>query len=361
MEFDKFKKKASVAETKWAGIYANATHVCVQTCSGLRRALQLWTALCTSMSVSAAQESAGWSSLVQVQGQALPIPAQWLDTPEARIAHDLKLPPSVPQQPQPFDFDRAWRKSWLPGTPKVSVQYFNHLCSTEAGQWILKTVPNVEGLYFARPQGDPTPTSAKFDDPLTLPYALEMPWIQREFRLRGGGGSDQGMYFVNPPFQNYRFVEQPRRNVKWQTEVRDPYVRIFGFTREAVPVPGVHGKAPDQRFWYSYRERTPMQVIGIPALTARYGYTWRGVQRERDREHGISGGELLIYDLQTKEVLAVRRQFLIAFKSPRGSGRTMWEVASNCSLKSDRSTSADELKQFAIDVLNTGEPSKTGK
>lgn len=76
--------------------------------------------------------------------------------------------------------------------------------------------------------------------------------------------------------------------------------------------------------------KTPMQVIGIPALTARYGYTWRGIRRARDREHGIAGGEPLIYDLQTKEVLAVRRQFLIASHNPRGAGKAM-EVAASCS------------------------------
>lgn len=94
-----------------------------------------------------------WTEFVQVEGQPLPIPVQWLDGPEARIAHSLKLPQSVPT-PQPFDFekarqDAAWWKFWRPRTPKVAVQYFNHLCSTEAGQWVFKTVPNVEGLYFA--------------------------------------------------------------------------------------------------------------------------------------------------------------------------------------------------------------------
>lgn len=232
----------------------------------LHTPLLLWTALCLNASASAAQEGAGWSSLVQVQGQALPIPAQWLDAPEARIAHDLKLPAVVPQQPQPFDFDRAWWKSWLPGTPKVAVQYFRHLCSTEAGQWIVRTVPNVEGLYFARPQGSPSPASAKHDDPLTLPYALEMPWIQRIFRLDGDSLKMHGMRFVQPPIYNYQFVEYPRRDVKWQADIRAPYIRLFGFTR--VPALDQNGRVTTH-----LKEATPMQVIGIPAITARYGYT----------------------------------------------------------------------------------------
>ncbi|MFP8833550.1 hypothetical protein ACLIJR_04685 [Hydrogenophaga sp. XSHU_21] len=285
----------------------------------------------------------------------MPIPAQWLDTPEARIAHGLKLPATVPQQAQPFDFGRAWWKSWLPGTPKVAVQYFNHLCSTEAGEWIVRTVPNVEGLYFARPQGDPAPASAKDDDPLTLPYALEMPWIQRKFRLSGDAKPlDVGAWFVYPPFLNYRFVEQPRRDVRWQEAIREPYIRLFGYTQT---------QSLDQngRVTTHFKQATPMQVTGIPAITARYGYTWRGIVRLRDREHGISGGELLIYDLQTKEVLAVRRQFLIAFSNPRGQGRAMWEVAAKCSQLETADQIGLEFNQFAIDVLQAVEPSRIRK
>ena len=103
-----------------------------------------------------------------------------------------------------------------------------------------------------------------------------------------------------------------------------------------------------------------MQVVGIPKLSARYGYTWRGLKRERDREFGVAGGDVLIYDLKTKEVLAVRRQFLIAFKNPRGAGKAMWEVAASCSMTGANSVGL-EFKQFAFDVLQTIDPSTTRK
>ena len=295
-----------------------------------------------------------WTRFVQVEGQSEPIPEQWLQDPEAKIAHSLKLPDSVPK-PVPFDFSKAYRKSWLPGTPKQSVQYFNHLCSTEAGEWIFRKVQNVEGFYFARPQGEPT------TDTMTDPYGPEMPWIQRFFLLKGDYKPlDQARWLIQPPLYNYRFVEQPRRNTKWQSGIQEPYVRLFGYTREAVPIPGVYGKAYDQRDWYDWRDKTPMQVIGIPALTARYGYTWRGLRRERDREFGIAGGELLIYDLETREVLAVRRQFLIASHNPRGEGKAMWEVAGSCPQRPSDGLSTD-FNKFAFDVLETIEPSTTGR
>lgn len=287
-----------------------------------------------------------WTSFVDVQGQPEPVPQQWLDSEEARVAHDLKLPDSVPK-PEPFDFDKAWRQAWLPGTPKVAVQYFDHLCRTEAGEWIFKKVSDVEGLYFARPQGSPD------SEQMTDPYGPEMPWIQRVFMLRGDmTAHSQGVWFIQPPLYNYRFVEQPRRNVVWQQGIKEPYIRLFGYTREVFVKPG-HVVA-------ALNEKTPMQVAGAPTLTARYGYTWRGLKRQRDREFGISGGEVLIYDLRTKEVLAVRRQFLIASKNPRGEGKAMWEVAGRCRELPAHLDGA-EFTQFAFDVLQTLEPSTTRK
>ena len=284
-----------------------------------------------------------WEHFVPVAGQPLPVPQQWLQDPEAKIAHSLKLPDSVPK-PVPFDFSKAYRKSWLPGTPKQSVQYFNHLCSTEAGEWIFRKVQNVEGFYFARPQDEPT------TDTMTDPYGPEMPWIQRFFLLKGDYKPlEQARWLIQPPLYNYRFVEQPRRNTKWQAGIQEPYVRLFGYTRGYFVKPG--------QVVADWNEKTPMQVIGIPALTARYGYTWRGLRRERDREFGIAGGELLIYDLETREVLAVRRQFLIAFKNPRGEGKALWEIAARCNQIHPK-VSVSEISEFALEILQTTEPSR---
>lgn len=285
-----------------------------------------------------------WTEFVKVEGQSEPVPAQWLTDAEAKIAYSLKLPDSVPKA-VPFNFTKAYWWSWLPGTPKQSVQYFDHLCSTEAGEWIFKKVSKVEGFYFSRPQGAPT------TDTLTDPYGPEMPWIQRAFLLTGDSLKWQGAWFIQPPIYNYRFHEQPRRETTWQADIKEPYVRLFGYKREFFVKPG--------QVVADWNEREPMQVIGIPALTTKYGYTWRGLKRARDREHGIAGGELLIYDLQTKEVLAVRRQFLIASHNPRGAGKAMWEVAASCP-KSPSNGLTGEFTQFAFDVLETIEPSTTG-
>lgn len=288
-----------------------------------------------------------WERFVKVEGQPLPVPEQWLQDEEARIAHSLKLPDAVPK-PVPFDFDKAWWKAKLPGSPAVKVQYFNHLCSTEAGEWIFKKVENVEGLYFARPQSGPF-KSGYFTDP----YGPEMPWMERVLLLTGEKLRRQGGRFVQPPHYNYRFVEQPKRDVPWQKNIAEPYVRLFGYTTE--PAPDHTGKLT--RF---LRDKTPMQIVGIQQPTARYGYTWRGIRRDRDREHRIAGGEIVIYDLHTREILGVRRQFLITGKNPRGEDEAVWEVAASCMNKPSNGLGT-EFTQFAFDVLQTIEPSTTGK
>lgn len=120
------------------------------------------------------QPAGSWGEMVRTKGQYYPIPALWIQSPEGRIAHDLVLPPGVPA-PVPFDFDAAdgpwfWPKSdW-----EVSKAYFNHLCKTEAGEWIFEKKTDVEGLYFARPMGQPSSAY------LSNLYAVEAPFVEKE-------------------------------------------------------------------------------------------------------------------------------------------------------------------------------------
>lgn len=301
-------------------------------------------ALMALASCTAEPVPTGWTQLVHTEGQEQPIPKAWLQDAEARVAHSLKLPASVPK-PVPFDFDKAQWRSWLPNVPSVSVQYFLHLCDTEAGQWIFKTVRNVDGLYFARPQGPPP--SGLLEDR----FGPEMPWMQRQFVLKGDRSPlQEADWLIQPPIYNYRFLEEPRRDVKWQANIDQPYIRLHGYTREIFVKPG--------QVVAALNEKTPMEVTGISQRSATYGYTWRGIVRPRDREHGIAGGEMIIYDLRTKVVLGVRRQFLITGKNPRRSGEVAWEVAASCRLLPSNGLSG-EFSQFAFDVLQTEEPSST--
>ena len=83
-------------------------------------------------------------------------PADPLATEEGRFAHSIKIPNPVPE-------DSGYKSDMTPE------QYFDHLCKTEAGEFIYKTVENVEGLYLMRQRNRAT------DYELEHLYASEAP------------------------------------------------------------------------------------------------------------------------------------------------------------------------------------------
>lgn len=301
-------------------------------------------------SVVAVPES--WRNMVKTDGQFYPVPAAWLSTPEGRIAHNLKLPDILPK-PVPFDFEKAKEMVSENKTKRVSLMYFDHLCATEAGEWIFKKVENVEGLYFARPINQPT------DQYLGDLYSPEAPWIERHFQLMGDGVSNSGGQFVDPPAFSYRYVEQPRRDVEWQSDISTPYVRFFGYTSEVVHNPK-RGKIPGAQRYLSVTEKTPMQIEGIPEVTAPYVYTWRGITRPRDREYGIAGAELIIHEHSSGEVISVRRTFQITGRNGRVGNSAAWMISPSCHQARDE-IGFRTLSEYAVRVLGTIDSSTTGR
>lgn len=92
---------------------------------------------------------------------------------------------------------------------------------------------------------------------------------------------------------------------------------------------GCAGRTPAAPSGRGARRLAELQRHGVPSAdpplmrsTTRYGITWRGIKRPNDREMGIAGGELIVLDLETHEVLGVRRGY--AFY--RGS----WEITALC-------------------------------
>jgi hypothetical protein len=204
-------------------------------------------------------------------------PADPLATEEGRFAHSIKIPNPVPE-------DSGYKSGMTPE------QYFDHLCKTEAGEFIYKTVENVEGLYMMRPRVQPT------DYELEHLYALEDPFNTID-------DPNPQDYLVQPPFGQYHFLESLR--VKDETDTSQPYLRYSRSSekeskRDYVYMDGTR----------SHRVPYIVKKEGVPSIKSRYGYTWRGVQRPHDRELGIVGGELVVMDLQNKDVLGLRRGFI---------------------------------------------------
>ncbi len=194
-------------------------------------------------------------------------PADPLATEAGRFAHSIKIPNPVPED-----------SGYKPGmTPQ---EYFEHLCKTEAGEFIYKTVENVEGLYLMRPRKEAT------DDELSHLYALEDPYISVT-----EAGSNENILgirlFLGP--SRYQFLELPEDKARNATSSGKVYRRYEG---------------------YDGQNKRSLRNVEVTELKSRYGYTWRGIKRPHDRELGIAGGELIVLDIQTNEVLAVRRGYI---------------------------------------------------
>lgn len=202
-------------------------------------------------------------------------PADPLATEEGRLAHSIRIPNPVPED-----------SGYKPGM--TSQEYFNHLCKTEAGEFIYKTVDNVEGLYMMRPRKKAT------DDELRHLYALEDPYGHTN------GEATMGEYdFVSP--NRYVYFERPTQPSRF-----NEVIRRFG--KDNADQQKLEGY---ERFaGYDSRHLESMKKESAQRLQSRYGFTWRGITRPHDRELGIAGGELIVLNLETKEVLGVRRGYI---------------------------------------------------
>ncbi|MBH0203086.1 MAG: hypothetical protein HP496_12535 [Nitrospira sp.] len=204
-------------------------------------------------------------------------PADPLTTEEGRI----KIPNPVP-------VDSGYKPGMTPA------QYFDHLCKTEAGEFIYKTVENVDGLYMMRPREKAT------DYELEHLYAMEDPYGQ----VVGEDTLPQDSY-VQPAMGKYEFLEVPLSGVREPIETLAKYKRYY---RDDHAHPGkeyqtvINGKSVFVPYVVA-EER-------VSDIKSRYGFTWRGVPRPYDREFGIAGGELIVLDLKSHEVVAVRRGFI---------------------------------------------------
>ena len=232
-------------------------------------------------------------------------PADPLATEEGRFAHSIKIPNPVPED-----------SGYKPGM--TSEQYFDHLCKTEAGEFIYKTVEHVEGLFMMRPR-----ESAKNDYLLEHLYAMEDP-----YGLTVGVRDSPQNYFVQPAIGKYQYLEIPLPRAS-KTEQISKYQRYY---RDERAHPG--SQFPTAINGQFVQVPYIVAMADVPVLQSRYGYTWRGIARPHDRELGIAGGELIILELQNNEVLAVRRSFVRSGAVRNNLTGVWWLTAGKCSKES---------------------------
>jgi len=234
-------------------------------------------------------------------------PADPLATEEGRFAHSLTIPNPVP-------VDSGYR----PGM--TTKEYFDHLCKTEAGEFIVKTVENVEGIYQMRPRVMAT------DYEMMHLYALEDPYNAYQAQSEGSyvnpSYSDavktkdvkKRTYELYKPDQNYKFLEKPIHAFSKDLTNDAKYLRYTKPNTEKLVF-------ENGQYMYPRNQQPSLLEEQVKELKSRYGFTWRGISRPHDRELGVVGGEVIVLDLQTNEVLAVRRGYAAS------GGKTLETVA----------------------------------
>lgn len=263
-------------------------------------------------------QGSGWTELVQLPTHNNPIPRQWITTAEGRFAHELKIPNPVAE-------DAGYRSDMTP------VNYYLHLCAKEAGEFKFRTVSSVAGIFFARPPVSPT------DQDLRDRWKLEHPLIESRFQLVDAA-ERRAVRFVNPPFMDFLFYEEAEA-----ASVSGPhFVRLSGYQQDMRDHAG-----------NLISSGTPMQQQRVAKLASRYGITWRGIHRPFDRENGIAGGEVIVYDLTTHQVLYVYRNYAFSGRVRNTPDGIWWLTSGGCVelFRSQDGSGVHSLAARARDVL----------
>jgi hypothetical protein len=269
---------------------------------------------------------------------------------------DPRVPP--PRFP-PAHPDANYKEGMTP------LQYFEHLCRLEAGEFISRTVEGVDGIYLLRPRFEPNnwliwqreamedPFSATARDGLYYSAFHRAYTLSAEDRSKGNEGR-----FV--PERSYKFTEKPYLQDKDVFGANTHYINPVFNTLLDGHRPSFYDPLPfqgdeilrraneTQGRYLRYVRNWPIEYKVSPggrhypqngylierrvdSLKSRYGVAWRGIKRPRDREMGIGGGELYVIDLATNEIIAYRRGFIMGGKP--GDGPVFWQSTVHCPLQ----------------------------
>jgi hypothetical protein len=281
--------------------------------------------------------------------------------------------PDVPEPKWPEPHPDATYKEGM--TPK---QYLDHLCRVEAGEFIYKTVSDVESLYFvrlhARPRFDAEYSREAMEDPYNIENGLT--WSTAPGHALGGNipNKDKDRVTLILKQRRYRYFEAPQPY--FRDGIGIPHhdkLYSWGDLADLTPNDFVLKPKPNRHANRTMRsgtgtryvrlEKNPDEVTYIrrsdtdttypwnfviyslngwykltytDQIVSRYGVVWRGIQRPRDRDMNIAGGELIVLDLQTNEILGVSRGFVMGNPtSPRFGGAVDWSVMTRCPITQD--------------------------
>ncbi|MGE0874542.1 MAG: hypothetical protein AB7O31_07735 [Burkholderiales bacterium] len=230
------------------------------------------------------------------------------------------------ENPEHWPFHKVPPIKW-PEAPKEPVykagmkpfDYWLALCKAEAGEFIYKTVKDVTSIYQVRPRAR-EPEYALGDR-----YALEDPYGYIE--SESGDRTKVPWVFVGPGWTSpkspgsYPVFETPSLPNNVATGLKKSYPLSLWD-----PIPA--DKHYQRYSGFDRANLRTMKVEYVAHVQSRYGWTWRGIKRPRDRELAIAGGELAVVDLMTGEILGLRRGFIAGARAP--DVRVNWFFGNVC-------------------------------
>jgi len=207
-----------------------------------------------------------------------------------------------------------------PEVPKTSVyrpgmtskEYFDALCKAEAGEFIYRTVETVDGIYQIRPR-----KQASW-------YALQDRYVMEDpYGYTNWEAQNPERIFVRGKFALYEHFEatpQQKAAPAYRPDRFDPSVFF----------PPAPGATIERYFGYDGKTEKTLRKEYDSHTKSRHGFTWRGIKRPNDRELAIAGGELAVVDLQTGEILGIRRGFARSGFDRISRSGIQWETAEVC-------------------------------
>lgn len=166
----------------------------------------------------------------------------------------------------------------------IAFSYFRRQCELHGGEFIYRTVDNVEGVFQMRLR-DPR----DYFDRLRKGDIPEDPYGHTNWEAQ-----EAETMFVNPTFRPYQHFEKPLGNSTKRPNGTLKYKRYYR-------------NKPNQR---------PVPYVLASELISQYGFTWREEQDGLDKAFGIRRGVLDVVELKSGEVLATRVGFFV--QSPFG-------------------------------------------
>ncbi|MBI1395848.1 MAG: hypothetical protein GC151_07695 [Betaproteobacteria bacterium] len=196
------------------------------------------------------------------------------------------------------------------------VEYWRALCRAEAGEFIYRAVDDVDGLYQIRPRRHESEYA------MVDRYVVEDPYGH----TIGEEAPDLPFNYIAPKYMwpkdlpRYSFIESAPSD--------GASVVISPARDESLSQPPGAGERYQRFVGFDQKDYGSMRMTWVKSLRARFGFTWRGIRRAHDREMGIAGGELAVVDLDTNEILGLRRGFILGV--PLSSGGVSWATGNAC-------------------------------